>query len=222
MSDRETWDFTKRGHKAAVRDVYPLVFESLYGTTTDIDWNTEYHPGDYDDELHDLDAKHGIDATTHVECGFRPSIPIYLQERWRDPDYQGFQDITITEWNKTSDTPSELGKIKADYFAYGYYDPDVDRILEAVIVDVAGIKQALISGWVEYDDTKENHRQQTMVAVEFNELDQNGIQYMHIVDGDVWKNTFCIQPNDVEETSEPSVVVAKEPVQSVFAGGNDE
>lgn len=221
MSDRETWDFTKDGHEAAERDLYPKVFETLYGPDRmkHIDWDVEYHPGEYDDDLHDLDAKHGIDATVFVECDFRTPLPVYLQERWRDPDYQTFQDITITEWNKASGTPSELGKIKADHFAYGYYNQDNDEILEAVIVDVAGIKNALISGDVEYDDSYENHRRQTMVAISFEELARSNIQYLHYRDGCLDYNGYDGKQESTQE-SDQSVVVAKESVQSEFAWGD--
>ena len=71
-----------------------------------------------------LDGELAIDCTVHIKAkddDFHAPLTFTVQERYRRPSYARFQDITITEWNTRSNSPSELYKITADYFVYGSY-----------------------------------------------------------------------------------------------------
>lgn len=71
-----------------------------------------------------LDGELAIDCTVKVfspDENLRDGLIFTIQERYRHPAYARFRDITITEWNTRSNKPSELYKIAADYFVYGYY-----------------------------------------------------------------------------------------------------
>ena len=71
-----------------------------------------------------LDGELAVDCTVHVKAkdnDFHLPLTFTVQERYRRPYAMKWKDITITEWNPCSNTPSELYKITADYFVYGYY-----------------------------------------------------------------------------------------------------
>jgi hypothetical protein len=63
-------------------------------------------------------------VTTH---GLRAPLGFTIQERFRRPRYAEFQDLTLTEWNGNSNLPSELYKIRAGMFLYGYYSEEDRR-----------------------------------------------------------------------------------------------
>lgn len=215
--DEENGDFTKLAHKKARQVLYPKALDRLYRNES---YEIEYHGDSSGDAPVDLDGEHGIDVTISFDTEFRPDIPVFVQERFRRPNYQQWQDIVLTEWNLKSGTPSELGKIKADHFVYGYYDENKDEILEALIVEVVDLKRALVEGAIKCDTGRTNPKDQRMVGVKFAELQRYDVRYLHYRDGDLHYNGYDVGQNDATQEAEPSVVVAKEPVQSVFVGGD--
>lgn len=131
-------EFTKRAHLAAEGQFYaamfpglPIAFEDTVGTVRDLDY--------------------AIDCQLAVTvAGLRAPLRIAVQERWREPDAMRFGDITVTEWNAASAQPSELHKLGAHMFVYGFYDEQADRVLLGVAVDVLAVLRALALGQLTY------------------------------------------------------------------------
>lgn len=127
---QQRWEFTKRAHLAAQREFYPrmfptgVAFEDTTSTTRDLDYA--------------IDCQLAIDIP-----GLRAPIRLSVQERFRKPEEMHWGDVTITEWNLASGEPSELHKLGAQVFVYGFYDDPGDRILFAVALDVALVQWGL-------------------------------------------------------------------------------
>ena len=74
---------------------------------------------------------------TISDTGLRAPLTFTIQERFMRLRYETYRNVTFTEWNTCSNSPSELHKIVADIFVQGYYDDVHDRITRAVAVDVS-------------------------------------------------------------------------------------
>lgn len=119
--------FTKRAHLAAQAQFYPgvfreasIAFEDTVGTTRDLEY--------------------AIDCRLAVTVdGLKAPIYFAVQERWRRPEDMRYGDITITEWNHASGQPSELHKLGAQLFVYGFYEESADQIVVAVAINVATV-----------------------------------------------------------------------------------
>lgn len=111
------------------------------------------------------DLDYAIDQELSVTGpGLRAPLRISVQERFREPQYMRFPDVTVTEWNLPSDTPSELHKFAAQLFVYGFYDKHLDRILAATVVDVARLLTGLAQGRLKYRPEKRPGRDQSFVC----------------------------------------------------------
>lgn len=123
--------FTKRAHLAAREQFYAemfpglaIDFEDTVGTTRDLEY--------------------AIDCQLAVTTErLRAPLRFAVQERWRTPDAVGFGDVTVTEWNLPTDQPSELHKLGAHLFVYGFYDEATDRVAAAAAIDVPRMLRAL-------------------------------------------------------------------------------
>ena len=133
-----------------------------------------------------LDGELGIDRIVKVTVDhlYLP-IEFTVQERFRRIDKVGWRDITITEWNLLSDTKSEMYKIKADYFVYGYYDDRERRFAgESIMVNVPAFKKKLTDR--EWKQVIENGRQenprssQTFIGFKFDDLLKSGVVEWYI------------------------------------------
>lgn len=115
-----------------------------------------------------LDGSYGIDRIARIPWG-RDKISITFQERFRRDAYIGRQDITITEWNWSSGLPSEMYKMVAQYFLYGFYNEKTEDFPFACIVDVGKMMRAFAR---DYETNKEiprggNQKNQTFAAIPF-------------------------------------------------------
>lgn len=153
-------DFTKRAHLAAEEQFYaamfpgrPVAFEDTVGTVRDLDY--------------------AIDCQLAVSVpGLRAPLRFAVQERWREPDALRFGDITVTEWNSASAQPSELHKLGAHVFVYGFYDEPADQILLGVAVDVLTVLHALALGRITY--RRQSRLDQTFLGFGIRDLRQLG------------------------------------------------
>lgn len=131
-------EFTKRAHLAAREQFYapmfghlPMKFEDTVGTTRDLEY--------------------AIDCQIAVSvAGLRAPLRFSVQERFREPAAMDYGDITITEWNIATDQPSELHKLGAQLFVYGFYDEPADRILAGVALDSTVVLRKLATGGLPY------------------------------------------------------------------------
>lgn len=129
-------DFSNSAHMAARRTFYPAMFGV---TATDIDWDssTLLATGERGQVL---DGEMGIDRIALVTVdGLRAPLRLTVQERFRRPQYQNCLEATITEWLHNSNRPSELHKIAANFFVYGFYDATQDILLRAVTLNMPAV-----------------------------------------------------------------------------------
>lgn len=156
----ERMGFTKRAHIAAREQFYAPMFDGL--------------PLSFEDTgstIRDLD--YAVDCIVAVTVeGLRAPLRFAVQERWREPEFMRYPDITITEWNLPTAQPSELHKFGAHVFVYGFYDSAEDRIVAAVAVDVLVLLRELACGRVTY--TRNSRVDQTFVAFKVGDLRRIG------------------------------------------------
>ncbi|MFW6024811.1 MAG: hypothetical protein ACOCRX_00570, partial [Candidatus Woesearchaeota archaeon] len=84
------------------------------------------------------------------------------------------KDITVTEWNNASNQPSELYKITAGVFLYGYYDEIDSRFIDAIAIDTNLFLYKLTVNAIKYRKRR-NRKQQDFLAFTFDDLEQAGV-----------------------------------------------
>lgn len=145
-------DFTKRAHLAAQTQFYPKMYPRGVEFTDTV--NTV------------RDLEYAIDCQLAITIkDLRAPISLAVQERFRQPSEMHWGDITVTEWNLASNQPSELHKLGAQMFVYGFYDEDVDHIDLAVAVDVGLMQWALANGELEYE--RRNRGDQSFLGIKY-------------------------------------------------------
>lgn len=152
--------FTKRAHAAAQEQFYahmfpglPIAFEDTVGTVRDLDYA--------------IDCQLAVTTET-----LRAPLRFAVQERWREPGAMRFGGITITEWNGASSQPSELHKLGAHLFVYGFYDDTADRIVTAAAFDVVRMLHALALRRLSY--RRQSRLDQTFLAFDLKDLKDRG------------------------------------------------
>lgn len=153
-------EFTKRAHRAAQGQFYAHMFPGL--------------PIAFEDTVDTVrDLEYAIDCQVAVSVGgLRAPLRFSVQERWREPKEMHWGDVTITEWNNASGQPSELHKLGAQLFVYGFYDPDADRVLLGVAVNVLTVLHALALGKLAY--RRSRRLDQTFLGFDFGTLKRLG------------------------------------------------
>lgn len=156
----ERMAFTKRAHLAAQRQFYapmfghrPTRFEDTVGTKRDLEY--------------------AIDCQLAVTVdGLKAPLRISVQERWREPSFMRFGDVTVTEWNKPSGLPSELHKFGAQLFVYGFYDDGADRIVAGVALAAPMFLCKLAIGELLYE--RQSRIDQTFLSFRLTAMQQSG------------------------------------------------
>lgn len=131
-----------------------------------------------------LDGQMAVDRIVSVTVsGLRGPIEHMIQERFRRPEYARFRDITITEWNHASNQKSELYKLKAGVFLYGYFHENEGSFGEVIAVNTSALLMAIGRGSVRY--TKEVNRRslQSFLCLKFDALHDAGLVAWHMKDG---------------------------------------
>lgn len=154
-------EFTKRAHLAAQTQFYPGMFAD--------------HPIEFEDTVGTVrDLEYAIDCQLAVTVdGFKGPLRFSVQERWRKPEFRSWGDVTITEWNLASGEPSELHKLGAHLFVYGFYDADADRIQCGITVNVASVLQAIVDGRLTYE--RRSRGDQSFVSIKVADLQRKGL-----------------------------------------------
>jgi hypothetical protein len=172
--DKANKDFTDLAHEAARSQVYPHLFQS--------DGEIEITSIAMSDNsgVKKLDLQYGIDVIVEINVPqLNSTVPVYVQERFRRPKWRDEQDITITRHNNASGKPSELSKIAAQQFIYGYYEPTLGEIQEAICVNVPVLLRKIIDGALLCGE-KQNPKKQDFVTIGFDELHKHGATAFHI------------------------------------------
>lgn len=159
--------FTKRAHLAAQTQFYSRMypagveFVDAVGTARDLEY--------------------AIDCQLAITVkGLRAPISMAVQERFRRPSdgAMKYGDITVTEWNLASNQPSELHKLSAQMFVYGFYDETADHILLAVAVDVGFLQWALAHDEIRY--VRQKRGDQSFLGFQFRDLQALGaVLFVH-------------------------------------------
>lgn len=181
-------EFSAKAHELAKVNVYPQLFG-----TTDLEFA---YPGGKTDELSRLyDCGMNVDVITKVSVPLlKGRLPFLLQERFRDKSALGYSDITITEWNPGSNTPSELYKMTAGFFVYGITNGETattkDRetqrevrvitkhptqLLRVEVVDVAQLYLALAQRRIRWSRRRNKRSGQPFIALPVQELENAGV-----------------------------------------------
>lgn len=159
--------FSDKGHMQSRRVVYPELFNVPAQ-------NIEYTILE-EEEAKEQDCEYAIDRILQVGVsGLTGKLQFTVQERFRMPRFADFQDITITEWNHNSNLPSELHKIRAHLFLYGYYNPTTDKLVEAIAFHVSPLLTKIVQNKIVYGRGR-NEKNQTFITIRFDELMRAGI-----------------------------------------------
>ena len=120
-----------------------------------------------------LDGEMGVDVVVRPKApsGLRARTSLYVQERFRGSSFGGYDDITITEFNRASGEPSELHKIAAGFFVYGVYDQEEDAFAKAYVVDVPKMLLALHGGSLAYRRNT-NKKGQDFLCIRVRDLEE--------------------------------------------------
>lgn len=118
-----------------------------------------------------LDGEKGIDRIVGAPVdNFAHLIPHTVQERFRNESYAHFQDLTMTEINTVSGKPSEVYKIQAQLFLYGYVNTQATKFHQWLIVDIALLNRALLNKTLVPSKKEMNDRGQIFVTYKFKDL----------------------------------------------------
>lgn len=154
-------DDSKLAHLAAQQQFYPLLFPKRALKFEDVTKTVQ-------------DLEYAIDVQVAVDLPqLRAPLRFSVQERWRlDLDARFYGDVTVTEWNLDSNLPSELHKLAAQLFVYGFYDKDNDHIAAAVAIEVPRMLRALAIGKLKY--TQRRRGDQSFLGFGLRDLENIG------------------------------------------------
>lgn len=163
--NQENADFSGMAHLAAQNQLYPFYFVGM-----DLGFDSTCMHENESNTL--LDAGLSIDRMVKVSCGLFLPLTFSVQERFRREKFRKWQDVTLTEWNHNSDLPSELYKIQADLFVYGYYNEHENKILQALVISVFDLKKQILNRKLSFRRER-NKKNQTFITIKFNDIIEN-------------------------------------------------
>lgn len=161
--------FSNDAHAAAQSLIYPRVFglplQNLEFEDTLLNLNKRGEA---------LDGQMAIDRIVKVtaRAGLKQPLTFTVQERFRKPHFLKYQDITITEWNHNSNLPSELYKITANIFVYGYFDGV--KFLDYIAANVTSMLSGICNNTLAYTRKPNPKNNQTFIGVKFSALSRAG------------------------------------------------
>ncbi len=170
-------------HRAAQKLIYPYVF----GEDNLIRFeDTTLDAQDIDVRNKILDGELGIDRIIHVSptrCSVDLNKPmiVTVQERFRDKSYytdKNYRDITVTEWNHATNLPSEIHKLAAQLFVYGYFDYDNERFVDSICVNVPSLVLATAKNQIIWK-RQGNDKRQTFLTATFDQLHNARVVQWH-------------------------------------------
>jgi len=171
--NRRNAAFSQTAHECAQLCFYP----SLFGVDSDaIKWDDNTLL-DHGGRGQVLDGEMGIDRVAYVSYpGLRSALVFTIQERFRRfVTAEGFRakekrDVTITEWNNRSNLPSELYKIAADLFVYGYFSKDDEELGEVIAFDLSILKLLVGRGEIRYARFNNGYKDQDFIAIDIDAI----------------------------------------------------
>lgn len=179
----ENAEFTKKAHNAAKRWIYPYIFN----TTPQYITYEETVLKDGDERSKILDCEMAVDYKVFVKVeDLHSSLSFTVQERFRKPKHQHYQDLTITEYNNSTKQLSELYKLSGGMFVYGYYDEPKDKIIQSIAISSSSLLTILTRSLnntlmktnlptIKYKKEYNPRSHQDFITVRFNELRKNNL-----------------------------------------------
>ena len=163
--------FSDAAHQLAAKEIYPQVFRCDASEITIQSMNVQ------DGGISAVyDGKLGIDKIIAVSVnGLRAPLLFSVQERFRRPKNISFQTLTITEWNHETDVPSELYKIKADLFVYGYYDEALRKLGRCIVADTSKLLWSIANKKIKFMPCRNERANQTYIEFKFTDLHAAGV-----------------------------------------------
>lgn len=170
LYEQDNADFSNRAHMRARDVLYPRIFnvrrERLQFEDTLLAQS---------DRAAILDGEMGVDRIVHVTVHNLPAPLMFtVQERFRRPEFAKYQDMTVTEWNHASNLPSELYKINAGLFLYGYFDERTSVFVDAIAIGVTDMLLAIATRRLRYN-RRWNKKRQTFLTLRFDDMERAGI-----------------------------------------------
>ena len=162
--------FSDAAHRLAVKQIYPQVFRCDASAITIESMHVQ------DGGISAVyDGKLGIDKIISISVPeLLAPLCFTIQERWLRPSNESFQSLTITEWNNNSNLPSELYKIKAGMFVFGYYDETENKMRRCMVVDTCKLLFGITTKTIKYKRYT-NAKNQPFLAFKFTDLHVAGV-----------------------------------------------
>lgn len=173
--EQHNQDFSDKAHAAAQSLVYPRLFNCDRGAM-------EFERASVSDggEKAILDGQMAVDRIVSVTVpGLRGPIEHIVQERFRRQKYEIYRDITITEWNYASNLESELYKLKAGVFLYGYFYERTQSFGEVIAVNTSAMLMAISNQTLSYISRINPRTKQSFICLDFDALHDAGIVIWH-------------------------------------------
>ena len=126
----------------------------------------------YTKEAQLLDQNYGVDYRVIVHDPNLSDIPITIQERFRDISAKKYQDFTLTH-ETPHGKPSELSKINADLFVYGYAKIINNNIIadQIIVVNMPLVKLALANKtFIPNKPQRSSKSGSTFISITFSDL----------------------------------------------------
>lgn len=172
--------FSDQAHLAAQRLLYPDLFGVTPGQLEFVGFSGYENPTD---RLLDTQMAIDRDVKVHLSGLIEYPLSFTIQERFRRPRYANWRDITITQWNHNSNLPSELHKLNAGIFLYGYYNPSKKAFIEAIAIDCVALLIAIIHQRLIPETGRNPRTNQTFWTFGFDQLIRESVVLCHWAGG---------------------------------------
>ena len=173
--------FSDAAHLAARQHIYPNLFVPLQSKEGAITYISPAFGNSKKERV--LDGDMGIDRLVRIACNdFSAPLEFTIQERFRRPEYATWNDLTVTEWNHQTNLPSELHKINAGIFVYGYFNPKRGDFVNWVAADTMRLIYAVSIGQLKYKRFENERSGQTFVSFAFDDLRQSEVIFKEMKD----------------------------------------
>lgn len=170
LYEQDNADFSNRAHMRARDVLYPRIFNARRERLAFEDTLLAQS-----ERAAILDGEMGVDRIVRVTVHNLPAPLVFtVQERFRRPEFAKYQDLTVTEWNHASNLPSELYKINAGLFLYGYFDERTSVFVDAIAIGVTDMLLAIATRRLRYD-RRWNKKRQTFLTLRFDDMERAGI-----------------------------------------------
>jgi hypothetical protein len=170
-------NFSDKCHSIAQHTIYKSLFPDLKIDFVPTTIGSDNLQGDI------LDGTMAVDRCVKVYSRKLNQINLplefFVQERFRRFEFHRYRDLTITEWNSQSRKPSELYKLKAGLFVYGYLNQAGNDFTEAIVVETSGMLLSIIQSKINYSTRTNPRSGQSFIGLKFDDLINCGLVYLH-------------------------------------------